>query len=654
MKKFDEARRRDHELIRQRVGLADFTMGLLEISGAEARTFLDEICVNNIAGLGEGRIMYTSLLNERAMMLDDVTVFCFSDTRFWVVTAWKDNTLAWLNEHRGQRSVAFEDLSGAIALWTVQGPESRRLLASYLELDMTALKYYSFMVNRAGGIPVIVSRTGFTGELGFEIFVDKARAELVAGDLERVGLRFGARRIATDVMLESIPTEKGLVLMRDFGQANPLEVGLGWSVKWDKPFFIGQEKLKEIKKKGVTRKLKGFVADTDEIDIENGSPVKLGDQVIGKVTTANYGYSVEKSIGYCLIDAARAENGTRVTIEAPLGAIEATIGDRVFFDPERVRINAETVTPRLPSMRTEEFINGGREKRFQGLFGALPTPFLRDETLDKPTLKRLIDFMADGGLDGLLVGGSSGEYTVQTVEERKELFQAATEYSNGRLKIAACCSTNNLRDTKALCAFAGEVGVDFALIMTPFDPPVSEAGLIEYYKEVAEYSKPGVILYHYPAYTNVQMSVEAVVELSRERNIVGIKDVADLANTIPIINKTLGQDFGVLTGTDDVLLGALACGADGFMGVGGCVAPRLCRELFTSFKAGDLAQARTLHRKLWRIMDVVFQGPFPGTLKMALELQGINCGRPRKPCAPVDFLGRRMLQNVMVETGVIS
>jgi aminomethyltransferase len=654
MKKFDETRRRDHEQIRRKVGIADFTMGLLEITGSGARAFLDEICVNDLAGLGRGHIIYTSLLNEQAKMIDDVTVFCFGDQRFWMVTAWPDSTLVWLEEHRGSKAVSFENLGDQVSLLTVQGPDSRRLLVSYLDIDITSMKYYTFMENRAGGIPVIVSRTGFTGELGFEIFADKARVEAVLGDLLRCGKRFGSRLITSDVTMESLPTEKGLLLKRDFDGANPLEMGLGWSVKWDKHFFIGQEKLLEIKEKGVSRRLKGFICrDNDEVDIENGSPVLANGRVIGRVTTANYGYTVGGSIGYCLLEVAQAVNGAEVTIASSGRPVTAEICDRVFYDLERIRVNAEITELRVPDMKTEEFINGGRVKKFGGVFAAMPTPFLRDENLDHGALRKLINFLADASVDGILVGGSSGEYPVQTVNERKELFRASAEAANGRLKIAACCSTNNTRDTKDLCAYSGEVGLDFALIMTPFDPPITEAGLVAYYQELANYSKPGIIIYHYPSYTNVQLSTEAVVELSRAHNIVGLKDVADLTNTVPIITETRGQDFGVVTGTDYAFLGAMACGADGFMGVAACVAPKLCRDLFDKFNSGDIEAARQCHRKIVKIMKVVFDGPFPGTLKEAMRLQGLDCGRPRKPSATVDFLGRRILQNVLAETGII-
>ncbi|MGI6065520.1 MAG: dihydrodipicolinate synthase family protein [Bacillota bacterium] len=657
MKKFDKVKRQEHELIRNRVAIADFTMGLIEITGPDARKMLDEMCVNDIGHLAPGKVMYTSILNEEAIMIDDVTVYCYGEEKFWMISAFPDNTLNWLENHKNGKKVRFENMSDRIALWTIQGPDSRRMLASYLRYDMTNMKYYTFMQNEAGGIPIILSRTGFTGELGFEIFADKSLIDRIVSDLLRVGKKFGVKVLETDVTLESIPTEKGLITIRDFGGANPLEVGLDWSIKWDKPFFVGKERLLEIKNKGVKRKLMGFVAKDDEIDIENESVVKIKGKTIGKVTTANYGYTVEKSIGYCMIDAKYSEIGQAITIVTNGDEVEATLCDRVFYDKERVRVNANIKAPFLPAQNTKDFLKGSKAKVFKGVYAAMATPFLRDESLDKEALTKLVEHLIEGGVDGILVGGSSGEYPMQSVEERKELFKAAVDAAQGRCKIAACCSTNTTAGTKELCAYAGEIGVDFALIMTPFDMPTSEAAMIAYYKEIAAYSKPGVIIYHYPDYTSVTLSVEAIVELAKERNIVGIKNVTDLSNTVAIINETKNEAFceafSILTGSDDVFLGAMACGADGFMGVGACIAPRLCRELYDSFMAGDLQKARICHHKLCKIMSVVFSGSFPGTLKAALEVQGLACGRPRKPLDPVDIVCKRQIRDVLVETGIL-
>ncbi|MCB6570405.1 dihydrodipicolinate synthase family protein [Eubacterium limosum] len=655
-KKNDMVRRHDHELIRNHVAIFDFTMGLVEITGKDARAFLDEMCVNDLAHLVPGKVMYTSILNEEAVMIDDVTFYCYSDEKFWMISPFKDNTLNWFEKHKNKRTVRFEDLSDEISLWSVQGPDSRRMLASYLKNDMTDMKYYTFMENEAGGIPILLSRTGFTGELGFEIFADSARISQIVTDLLRIGKKYGVRIVESDVTLESVPTEKGLITVRDFGGANPLEMGMEWSVNWDKPHFTGKEKLLKIKENGPARRLMGFVASDDTIDIENESPVWVKEKVIGKVTTANYGYTVEESIGYCLIEAGHAQNGGKAVVKTGGQNVEITLCDRVFYDPQRLRINAKMDMGNLKHQNSRAYLEGKElpaAKEFKGVYAAIATPMNRDESLNTASVRNLVEHLVLEGLDGILVGGSSGEYPAMSIEERKQLFKAAVEAADGRFKIAACCSTNTTAGTKELCSYAGEIGVDFNLIMTPFDPPTTEEAMVDYYKEIARFSKPGVIIYHYPDYTGVTLSVESIAELSKEKNICGIKNVADLTSTVAIINETRNQAFGVLTGTDETFLGTLACGGHGFMGVGACAAPKLCRRLYDSFMAGDLEKAQGYHRMLCKVMSVIFGHPFPSSLKAAVEMQGIDCGFPRKPAATIDTDGKRQLYSVLVEAGVI-
>lgn len=657
MKKQDMNRRRDHEQIRDRVGIFDFTMGVLELTGRDARKFLDIMCVNNIGRMTPGKVVYTSLLNEEAVMIDDVTVYCFGSEKFWLISPVLDATLKWLEDHRGKTAVHFENLSERICFWSIQGPDSRRLLASYLEEDMTSLKYYNFMENEAGGIPIILSRTGFTGELGYEIFADSSRIGQIVEDLLEAGKRLGVRVIESDVTLESIPTEKGLITSRDFAGCNPLEMAMEWTVCWDKPKFIGREKLLQVKAEGPRRKLTGFLADDPQIDIEGGSPVKSGDKVIGKVTTANYGYTVEESIGYCLIDSKYAKEGTKAVVVTSGTEVGITICGRVFYDRDRVRINARNSPLNIQAPDTKSYLRKLKvrdRKLFQGVFAAMPTPMGTDESLDIEGIRRLVVHYADSGLDGILVGGSSGEYPVLSMEERKLLLKTAVDAAAGRCRIAVCCSMNSTRATKELCAYAGEAGADFILLMTPFDPPTGEPEMLSFYKEIARASKPGIVIYQYPAYTSVSLSTEAVVELSRERNIVGIKNVDDLTSTVAIANATKDEEFGVLSGTDEVFLGGLACGSDGFMGVGAAVAPQICRGIYDSFKAGKMDEALAYHRKLCKIMEAVFAGAFPATLKAAMELQGYACGLPRKPAAAIDMDTRRKLQNALVQTEVIG
>ncbi|MCG8637080.1 MAG: dihydrodipicolinate synthase family protein, partial [Desulfobacterales bacterium] len=607
-KKHDAVRRLDHEQIRNRVAIYDFTMGLMEIRGKDARAFLEEICVNDIGRLVPGQITYTSMLNEQAHMIDDVTVYCFHDEKFWMISAFKDDSLRWFDEHRGKRNVSFEDLSDEIVLWSIQGPESRRLIAACMALDMTDMKYYTFMENETAGVPLILSRTGFTGELGFEIFCDKNRIDRITEKLLKEGKRFGARLVESDVTLESVPTEKGLVTIRDFKGNNPLELGMGWSVKWDKS-FIGKKALEKVKKAGITRKLMGFTAANDEIDIENESEVLVKGKTVGKVTTANYGYAVEKSIGYCLVDVKAAEDGTQAVVKTGGEEVAITLCNRVFYDPERKRVNAVQNIGSLTFESTRDFLENRTltsPREIQGVYAAMPTPMLADESLDVKNIAAQVNRLADHGLDGILIGGNSGEFPSLSIEERKLLIKTSVDAAAGRLKIVACCGANTTRWTKELTAYAGEAGADYVLIMTPYDPSTTEEGMVAFYEEIANVSKPGVMIYHYPDATGVTMSTDSVAHLARHRNIVGIKNVADLTSTVAMINATRRESFSILSGLDEVFLGTIACGGEGFMGVGAAVAPALCRELYDNYQAGNMEKAQECHRRLCKIMEVVF------------------------------------------------
>lgn len=354
-KKYDLKRKEEHDLIRNQVGMVDFTMGVIEITGTDAQKILNEICVNDIVGLMPGRVRYTSILNEKSEMIDDVTVYCFNSEKFWIVSGLrlKDGTLEWLEKYGEDKKVGVKDLSKYIAIWAIQGPDSRRVLASYLKEDITGLKYFGFMKNWAGDSPIIISRTGFTGELGYEIYATKNQIGNIVSDLMEVGKKYGLKVLNTDVVINSIPQEKGMIIFRDFNGANPLEIGMEWSIKWDKS-FIGKECLLKIREEGVKRRLMGFVAKDDDIDIEPESLVLVEEKIIGKVTSSSYGYTVKQNIGYCLIDAEFTKVGQTVSILTNGIKVEATICNRLFYDKKGLKTKGELLNP-VFSKNTKEF-----------------------------------------------------------------------------------------------------------------------------------------------------------------------------------------------------------------------------------------------------------------------------------------------------------
>ena len=663
MKKNDAVRRQEHELVRNKVAVYDFPLGIngvVEFTGEGARQFLDELCVNNIRGLKPGKIKYTSILNEDAIMLDDVTVYCFSDDRFWMVPTFVEKTMTWISSHQSKYNVKIDDLSKKIFLVTVQGPESRRVLASYLKDDMTNLPFFNFMENSANGYPVIVSRTGFTGELGYEIYIDIEKVPGLKSDLIKAGKRFGMKELTTDVKLDSLVQEKGLIRLRDFGTSNPLEIGLDNTIDWEKPFFIGKAKLEEARKAGLKRRLMGYIADNDEIDIALESPASIDGKAVGKVTSACYGYSVNKSIGYCLIEAAFSEPGTRIEIDSNGTKVGATITERMFYDKERVKITAAPKPAVITQKSTRDYISRRdykseiEEKDFHGVYAAMPTPFTKDEHLDVNALPALIEYLIAGGLHGILLGGTSGEYPMMDLEDRKLLFKTAADINKGRIKLCACCSTNAERWTRELIEYSGDVGMDFALITPPFDMKTTIPAAVQLYRDYAKASKPGVVIYHFPAYTNVTIPDAEIASLAKEPNIKGIKNVHNFVSGMNIVHATQGENFGVINGHDDIFYAGLAVGGHGMMGVGGSVAPKLCREMYDSFMAGEINKAQEINERLMKIINTIFSVPFPAGLKAAVELQGIPVGRPMKPHVVLDENQKKKIQNVLIETGVMS
>ena len=291
---------------------------------------------------------------------------------------------------------------------------------------------------------------------------------------------------------------------------------------------------------------------------------------------------------------------------------------------------------------------------FNGVYAAMPTPFASDESLDVDALPALIEYLIEGGLDGILLGGTSGEYPMMTLEERKQLFKAAAEINKGRIKLCACCSTNAEMWTRELIEYAGETGMDFALVTPPFDMKTTIPATVQLYRDLAKVSKPGIIIYHFPAYTNVTIPDADIASLAKEPNIKGIKNVHNYVSGQEILRLTHGENFGVLNGHDDIFYAGLAAGGHGMMGVGGSVVPKLCREMFDSFMAGDINKAQELNEKFMKIINTVFSVPFPTGLKTAVEVQGVRVGNPRKPHVVADQGQRQKIIDVLVETGIMK
>lgn len=340
MRKNDVLVRKEHETIRNTVGFYDFTHKLLEVKGEDVKEFLDKIFVNSIGKSKVGVAKYTTMLNDDGIIIDDVIVFRIKEDTYWVSTLYIEELIKWFDDHKDGYKVKYKDITSITTMYAVQGPKSKAVLNDFLNENIDNLKFFNIKDNMIDDIPVKIARSGYTGELGYEIYVEPKYSDLVESKLLESGDQYGIAKIETDVIITSLPREKGFVLMSDLAGTNPLEVDFDWTVDWSKG-FIGKEALEKVKKQGPIHKLLGFTVDDDTAEIEAGAVVKVNGQKVGKVTTFTYGYTAEKNIGFALVEKSMAKIGDKAIIVDGEKETTATLTERVFYDAEGNRIKGK-------------------------------------------------------------------------------------------------------------------------------------------------------------------------------------------------------------------------------------------------------------------------------------------------------------------------
>lgn len=341
----DAKARTDHQTVRNHVGYYDFTHKLLEVTGLDARSFLSKMFVGSIAKAKVGQAKYTTMLNEDGIIIDDVIVFRIEEDTFWVSTLYIEELISWFDAHKTYEDVSYKEITDITTMYAVQGPASRAVLNEILENPVSAMKSFHIEENSIGDIPVKIARSGYTGELGYEIYCNPQNRAMIENKLETAGVKYGISKITTDVIVTSLPREKGFVLMSDLAGTNPLEAGFGWSIDWSKN-FIGKKALEKINTGGISRELLGFVAENADVEIAAGTSVMVNGTKAGSVTVCTYGFTVEKNIGFALVDKAVAKAGDKAMILMGKEEIPVTLCERVFYDSKNDR-SKETNIPSL-------------------------------------------------------------------------------------------------------------------------------------------------------------------------------------------------------------------------------------------------------------------------------------------------------------------
>jgi len=316
----------EHQVVRTTVGIFDLChMGEILITGSGAQQFLNYLTTNNVANLVPGAIQYNLLTNASGGVVDDILVYRVPEGYYLVVNAAnKDKDYQWLLAH-ATKDVHVQDLSEDTALVAVQGPNSIQVVEKIFNCSFADLRYYQFVDLMYNGMTVRISRTGYTGEDGFEIYMPLTAAV----PLWRVLLTIGEPYQIQPIGLGARDTLRLEMRMSLYGHeltdaTSPLEAGLERFVDFDKGEFLGREVLLKQKQEGIDRKLVGFVLKDRGIS-RHGYAITNGEKIIGHVTSGTISPSTGKSIGLGYVASEYAKVGKTIFIQIRQQQVPAQI-----------------------------------------------------------------------------------------------------------------------------------------------------------------------------------------------------------------------------------------------------------------------------------------------------------------------------------------
>lgn len=302
--KYDDMKRGEHMAVRNTVGWYLWTHQLIEVSGKDSVAFLEWIFPKDIEKLSVGRERYTTMLDDRGEIIDDVVVFRMEEETFWISTLFRVEMKNWFASQKGEWDVEWKDITGEWEMYAVQGPKSLEMVNELVKTPVDDQKFFEMRKNEIDGIPVYINRAGYTGEkLGFEIYYPKAEAPAQEKKLRELGEKLGGKEVTEfQVMAWTLPCEAGFYYMRDLRHTNPFEVGLEGGINWEKD-FVGKEALSVIRDTEAEREVVGFTVEEADIHIKGrnmgneGEKVLVDGEEIGRVMKITYSYVQEKNIG---------------------------------------------------------------------------------------------------------------------------------------------------------------------------------------------------------------------------------------------------------------------------------------------------------------------------------------------------------------------
>ena len=309
----------EHTCVRERVGLFDVShMGEIEIEGKEAKEFLQFLLSNNVESMFDGSIIYSLMCYEAGGVVDDLLLYRFSENHYFlcVNASNSDKDYDWIEKHSSSFNVNVKNTSFNTSQLALQGPNAKDVLQSLCDIPLNDLLYYNFKKGVVNDVESIISRTGYTGEDGFELYLSPEKVPEVFKSLMEQGRQYGIQPIGLGAR-DTLRIEMGYPLYGNEIDDNPtpLDAGLGWVIKFDKGDFLGRDALLKQKKQDLPRrKLVGLKLMTRGIPRSHYQVMKNG-EFVGEVSSGTFSPTLNTGIGLCYVSKEYSDAGNNLDVK---------------------------------------------------------------------------------------------------------------------------------------------------------------------------------------------------------------------------------------------------------------------------------------------------------------------------------------------------
>ena len=290
---------------------------------------------------------------------------------------------------------------------------------------------------------------------------------------------------------------------------------------------------------------------------------------------------------------------------------------------------------------------------FKGSGVAIITPFTKDDKVDFAKLSELLEFHVENKTDAIIICGTTGESATLNDKEHKDAIEYTVEVINGRIPVIAGTGSNDTAYAIEMSKHAESVGVDGLLVVTPYYNKATDLGLIKHFTKIADSVNIPIILYNVPGRTGVNLKASVVAELSKHKNIQGVKEASGDLGLATEIARLCPDDFFIYSGNDDIVVPTLSIGGSGVISVIANILPLETHDMVMSYLDGDIKKSRELQLKMKPLIDSLFTEPNPIPVKTAMNLLGYEVGDLRLPLCEMSEGNLKILTDNMSKYGLL-